>query len=442
MFDFLTNKFSHLFTKLTGSGHLTEKNIEETISAIKDSLLEADVPYELVNQFVKEVQEEVVGQKVLSSLKPGEQFIKIIHERITELLKGSASNNEYTFTIPSITMVMGLQGSGKTTSIAKLANYIKKQAAVKNKKRRILLASVDYYRPAAIDQLEVLAKQVGVDFFRAEGTDPIAATQQILNHFRQNQYELLYLDTAGRLQIDNTMLEELRELEAIVQPKSKLLVLDSMTGQESLNVAKAFDDAVGFHGAIMTKADSDTRGGAAFSFGYTLKKPIYFVGVGEKIDDLEGFNPQRMATRILGMGDIETLIEKAQREIKESEQKSMEHRMRKGSFTLEDFAKQMSMVDRLGSLGSIAKYIPGMGQLTPEMIQQGESDVKRFKAIISSMTQKERSNHRVLDGSRKKRIASGAGVSVTDVNGLLERFEQSQQFVKLFSKGKLRNFFK
>ncbi|MBT4855725.1 signal recognition particle protein [bacterium] len=442
MFDFLTNRFSTLLTKLTGSGKLTESNIAQTIETIKDSLLEADVPFNVVNEFIDEVKKEVVGQKVLASLKPGELFIKIVHDKLKSFLSIGNNSIEYTFAIPSTVMVLGLQGSGKTTTLAKLANRVIEQAKMKRKTRRILLASVDFYRPAAIDQLEILAKQIPVDFFRATSTDPVTAAQEIVNHFKSNQYEILFLDTAGRLHIDSDMLQELRALESVVQPKTKLLVLDAMTGQESLAVAQAFEQGVGYQGALLTKLDSETRGGAAFTFGYTQKKPILFLGTGEKIDDLEVFKPDRMASRILGMGDIESLIEKAQFKIKESEQKEAEKALRSGKFSLEDFAKQISMVDKLGSLSSLTKYMPGMGSMSPEMVQKGQAEVGRFKAIISSMTPKERQNHKVLDASRRKRVAAGAGVEVSDINVLIERFEQSQQFVKLFNNGKLKKFFK
>ncbi|OGB97955.1 signal recognition particle protein [candidate division TM6 bacterium RIFCSPHIGHO2_12_FULL_36_22] len=442
MFDFLTDRFSSLFSKLTGTGKLTESNLAETIDKIKDSLIEADVPFSVVNTFIDEIKQEVMGQKVLASLKPSELFIKIVYDKLKEFLSIGNSAIEYRFPIPSIVMVMGLQGSGKTTTLGKIAHRLIEQAKHKRKTRKILLASVDFYRPAAVDQLEILAKQVSADFYRAPSTSPVQAAQEILQYYKINQYELLLLDTAGRLHIDNTMLEELRQLEALVQPKTKILVLDAMTGQESLTVARAFEQGVGYQGALLTKMDSDTRGGAAFTFGYTQKKPIFFMGTGEKLEDLDLFKPDRMASRILGMGDLESLIEKAQTKIKESEQQAAEKAIKSGKFTLEDFARQISMVDKMGSLSSIAKYMPGMGSLSPEMVQQGQVEIGKFKAIINSMTPKERRNHVLLDGSRRKRIAVGAGVSVSDINALITRFEQSQQFVKLFNNGKFKQFFK
>ncbi len=434
MFDFLSKKFSSVFSRLTGKGALTEKNIQEALEKVRDALLEADVPQKLVQEFIQSIQKEVVGQKVTASLKPGEQFIKVVHERLLHFLGGDQSGINFSFQIPSTVMVMGLQGSGKTTTLAKLAHFIKKEAKNRSKDRKILFGSVDFYRPAAIDQLELLAKQVGVDFYRSSSTDPVAAAQEISAHACEGRYEIVFLDTAGRLHVDNQMLKELQEVDSVFRPKYKLLVLDAMTGQESLNVAEAFAQTVNFHSVILTKMDSDSRGGAAFAFRYALKKPILFVGTGEKVDEIERFRPERMADRILGMGDVLSLIEKAEEKIKQEEHESVMRSFRKGKFTLQDFADQMGMVGRLGSFSKLVKFIPGMGNVSPDMLQKGEQDMKRFKAIISSMTPKERLNPRILNGSRKSRIAKGSGVRVADVNVLLLRFEQSQQFAKLFKR--------
>jgi signal recognition particle subunit SRP54 len=437
MFDFLSEKFSNVFARLTGRGTLTEGNIQEALDKVSEALLEADVPQDVVRTFVQNVQQEVIGHKVMASLKPGEQFIKIVHQRLLDFLGGTqAGGLEFSFQIPSTIMVMGLQGSGKTTSLAKIAHLVKKQAVKHGKDRRILCASVDFYRPAAIDQLEVLAKQVNVGFYRAMATEPVKAANEIADYAKKNHYELILLDTAGRLHVDNALLAELQHIDSSVKPKYKLLVLDAMTGQESLHVAQAFEAAVPFQYAVLTKMDSDTRGGAAFAFRYVLHKPILFTGVGEKIDDLEQFYPERMADRILGMGDVLSLIEKAQEKIKQEEHDKMRRSFQRGSWTLQDFADQMDMMGRLGSLSTIAKYLPGMGgaHLSPEMLEKGEAELKKFKAIISSMTKKERIYPRVLDASRKTRVAQGAGVQVRDINTLLQRFEESQQFAKLFKK--------
>ncbi|HEV2601703.1 MAG TPA: signal recognition particle protein [Candidatus Babeliales bacterium] len=435
MFDFLSQKFSSIFSQITGKSTLTEQNMQEALDKVKDALLAADVPQELVETFVIDIQKEAVGQKVLKSLKPGDQLIKIVHERLKAFM-GSDTLQDFSFQLPATIMVMGLQGSGKTTTIAKLMHYVLNQAKKRNKKRNVLCASIDFYRPAAIDQLEILAKQVGVSFYRSSKTDPVAAALDIQQYARQQGFELLFLDTAGRLHVDQGMLGELRTVDLQLKPRYKLLVLDAMTGQESLNVAQAFEQAVGYQYAILSKMDSDTRGGAAFVFRYAQKKPILFVGIGEKIDDLEQFYPDRMAGRILGMGDVLTLIERATDRINESEQEVIQASFMKGKLNLQDFANQLDMMSKIGSLSQIAKYIPGMNSMNipQEKLEKGEAELIKFKAIINSMTPKERIVPRLLDGSRKQRIARGAGVTLADINVLLQRFEESQQYVKLFKK--------
>ncbi|MDR3550144.1 MAG: signal recognition particle protein [Candidatus Babeliales bacterium] len=433
MFDFLSNKFSSIFTQLTGKGRLTEQNIEEALAQIKESLLEADVPHKLIEQFIGSVKTDVLGQKVLGSLKPGEQLVKVVHERLLAFL-GGKNQLAFTFQLPSVVMVLGLQGAGKTTAVAKMAYLVKAQAEQRGKTRKILLASVDFYRPAAVDQLEILSNQVGVSFYRSVQTDPVKAAADIYAYYQKEGFELLFLDTAGRLHIDNTLLQELRDIDTRLKPRYKMLVLDAMTGQESLNVAQAFEQGVGFNYALLTKMDSDTRGGAAFAFRYALQKPIVYVGTGEKLADLEQFHPDRMAGRILGMGDMLSLAEKASTTIKESEQQKIYKNLTQGTLTLQDFADQLNMMGKLGSLTQLSKYMPGMGgmNLSPDALEKGEFELKRFKAIIGSMNAKERSQPRLLDVSRKQRIAQGAGVQVADINALLSRFEQTQQFVKMF----------
>lgn len=436
MFDFLTKKFSGIFSSLTGKNRLTDKNLEETLEKVKDSLLQADVPYDLTTLFIADVKKEVIGQKVFASMDPSEQFVKVIHDRLLQFLGGEYLQESFVFQIPSILMVMGLQGSGKTTTLGKLAVFIKKQAEKRGKSRKIVLASVDFYRPAAIDQLEVLAKSAGVDFYRSTKMTPKEAAADIVSHYKQHGYDHLLFDTAGRLHVDQSMMEELQAVTSILQPKYKCMVLDAMTGQESLVVAKSFLDAVGFDYAILSKMDSDARGGAAFSFRYSLQKPVLFMGVGEKLDNFELFRPERVANRMLGMGDILTLVENAQEKIKASEQDKVAQSFMSGNITLEDFEQQLAMVSNLGSLSGIMKFMPGMGgmQVSQEDLQKGEKEMKLFRAIISSMTKKERTLPSILDGSRKKRIAKGAGVDVALVNLLMQRFEQSKQFVKLLKK--------
>lgn len=442
MFDFLSNKFSSVFAYITGQNKLTSKNIDETLAKVEDTLLQADVPYEVVKDFSLEVKEEVIGKKVFASLKPAEMLMKIVHDKILKFLGGN-NDLEFSFQIPSVIMVMGLQGAGKTTTIAKLVNYLKEQAKKKGKSRKIMVASVDFYRPAAIDQLEILAKQTDALFYRSPLTDPVLAAADINKKYQQEGCDYLFLDTAGRLHIDSQMIEELQKIDKLIKPKYKILIIDSMVGQESLSVARAFEEKIGFNGAILTKVDSDTRGGVAFAFRYSISKPILFVASGEKVSDLEAFRPTRMANRIIGAGDIATLIEKAEEKIKNDEQESLYNSIKHGKMTLLDFESQLSMVSKMGSLSSIMKYLPNMGSLnvTTDMLQKGEFEMKKFKAIISSMTFKEKVYPKVLDASRKNRIAKGAGVTVSDVNMLLSRFEQSQQFAKVFKKmGNFKGF--
>ncbi len=431
MFDFLSEKFSSVFARLTGRDKLTEANVEEILKKIHDSLLEADVPLAVANRFLQEVKNEVVGQKVATQLKPQEQFVSIVHNKIVQFLSGTHQHSTFVQRKGGVVLVMGLQGSGKTTTIAKLAHHLRGQGV-----RRILCASVDFYRPAAIDQLEMVVGQAGASFFRAKAQEPCAAAREIMATFREGRYDLLFLDTAGRLHVDDRMLQELRDLNELVRPTDRVLVLDAMTGQESLRVAQAFEKDVGFDGAILTKMDSEARGGAAFAFRYQLGKPILFVGTGEKIGELEAFKPERVAKRMLGMGDIQTLAEKADQKIKRADQEALARKMMDGSMTLQDFADQMAMVGRLGSLSSIIKYLPGIPAqaLTPEKLEQGEAEIKRFRAIISSMTPRERRSQHILDASRKQRIARGAGVRSADVDVLLHRFEESRQFAKLFKR--------
>ncbi|HSC25450.1 MAG TPA: signal recognition particle receptor subunit alpha [Candidatus Babeliales bacterium] len=430
MFDFLSQKFSSLFSDLEITKKLTEQNIKDALETVEQALLEADVPYGVVQTFIISVKNDVIGQNVVGTLKPAEQLMTIVHNKIVEFLGGDDSASS--FSRPSTVMVMGLQGSGKTTTIGKLAHKIKQDALKLGMVKKILVGSIDFYRPAAIDQLEVLARQADVSFYRTNSNDPVAAAKEIFSFGSNNGFDVILLDTAGRLHIDNSMLQELQEVDALVRPAYKMLVLDAMTGQESLAIAKAFDDIIGFHGATLTKMDSDTRGGAAFAFRFILKKPIVFVGEGEKVTDLNFFYPDRAAERMLGKGDIRTLLERAEEKISATEQKRAEKSLQDGSFSLQDFADQMELMNRLGSFSQLLQYIPGMGvKVSPEMVQKGEVELKKFRAIISSMTLKERLNQGIIDYSRMQRVARGAGVTVSDVANLLKRFEEMKQYVKL-----------
>ncbi len=443
MFDFLSKKFSSLFSNITGQHRLSEKNIDEAITSVRDVLLEADVPYDVVEKFINQVKQDVIGKKIFASLKPGELLMKIVHENIVQFLGGKDDQLQFSFQIPSVVMMVGLQGAGKTTTIAKLAHYAKSQAEARGKTRQILVASVDFYRPAALDQLEILAEQAKISFYRSPLTNPVTAAEDILKYAQKERYDLIFLDTAGRLHVDTAMIEELQHIAHKLKPKYTLLIIDAMSGQESITMAQAFDRALGITGIILTKMDSDTRAGVAFAFKYVVKKPILFAAVGEKIQDLEPFRPERIANRIIGMGDMLSLLEKAQEKIKQSEQDAIYKSMTQGTVTLEDFAQQLDMMSKLGSLTSIVKYLPNAGGLSisPEMAQKGEVEIKKFKAIINSMNHKERIYPKLLDASRKKRVAQGAGVAIGDINVLLDRFEQSKHVMKAFKKmGRFKGF--
>ena len=443
MFEFLSQKFAGILSWVKDRGRLTEENIDQAVTQVKEALLQADVPLILVEEFLNQIKKDVIGKKITSSLNSGQNFIKVVYEKLLDFLGGKNSFVLNSFQFPSIVMVMGLQGSGKTTTIAKLANFILNQAKKRGKNRKILFASVDFYRPAAVEQLEILSKQVGVDFYSSQSNDSFKAANEIHDYFKKNSYELLFLDTAGRLHIDNQMMDELIKIDSKLSPKYKFLVLDAMTGQESLQVARAFEQSVNFHTAILSKMDSDARGGAAFAFKYALKKSISFVGCGEKLDDLENFIPERMASRILGMGDIATLIEKTNEKIDQKEQALTAKKMMSGNFTLDDFANQLNMVNKFGSLQKMMKYVPGMGNISSEMLDKGQEEMKKFRAIISSMNKKEKIIPEILNASRKLRIAKGSGVLVQDINQLLQKFEQSKQFVRMLKKGDgIGRFFK
>lgn len=433
MFDFLSQKFSALFSRIASGGRLTEHDVNEALNTVQNNLLEADVPHEVVLRFVDDIKREVVGQKVLRATKPGEFFIRVVYERLVAFL--SAENQQFKVPARTVMVVMGLQGSGKTTTIAKLAQFIRAHEP----KRTILVASVDFCRPAAREQLELLAAQVSVAYYRTGSVDPVVAAQEIMGEYARGGYDVLILDTAGRMHVEQTLMDELHSVCAVAQPTKKVLVLDAMTGQESLAVARSFGQAVGFDGVILTKVDSQTRSGAAFACAYSLKKPVWFVGTGERANDLEAFAPDRMAKRILGMGDIDTLLERAQAAVSQDEQERLARALLSGNFTLEDFAKQIDMIDKIGSLQSLMRYLPGMGgmaqALTPDKIEEGQRQARQFRVIISSMTPAERQAPQILNASRMARVARGAGVSVANVRELLDKFAQSKQMARMLRKG-------
>ena len=437
MFERLTTVFSSFVELIAGEKKLSESTVDQLLAKVHDALIDADVPYDVTTTFVAALRTDIVGMKITKTLKPQEQVVKVVHDTIVRFL-GNNSQELFTPVVPSTCMVVGLQGSGKTTTLVKLAHYIQREAKKRGKQRKILLASVDFYRPAALDQLEIGARSLGIDFYRSSHQDVIAA------YARDHGYEHLLLDTAGRLHLDTLMLTELQQTIQVVKPRYTFMVLDAMMGQQSLVTAQAFDQAVGFHAALLTKMDSDTRGGVAFAFRYVLAKPIFFIGTGEKVDDLQIYKPERIAGRLLGMGDLLSLAEQAEDKIKESERKKVEGAFMSGRITLQDFASQLDMMNNLGSLSNLAKYMPGFSgaHMSSAMIVQGETTIKKYRAIIHSMTLKERLTPGILTNSRMQRIARGAGVTVQDIKDLLNRFEQTQQFVKLIKTGGISRFFK
>jgi signal recognition particle subunit SRP54 len=435
MFTYLSQKLHDIFSTIAGQKTLTAQNIEASCDQVFQALIEADVPYAVAQSFLDQVKKAAMGIKVTGSLKPGEQFIKLVYDELTKFLGGTTA--AFNLQLPATVLVMGLQGAGKTTFLGKLAHAQIAQAQQKNKQRSVLMASVDFQRPAAIDQLEVVSRQAGASFYRATTTNTLDAVKEIIAYRRAQGFEILLLDTAGRLHVDTALLKELTDICSLVQPTNKILVLDGMIGQESLHVAQEFT-SVGFDGVVMTKMDGSARGGAAFAFSYQLKKPIFYIGTGEKLTDLTSFHPDRMAQRILGMGDLLTLIEQAEASVKKEEQEKMAQRMMAGTITLEDFAQQLAMMGRMGSLTSLVQYLPGAQKVSEAQISQAEIEMKQFKAIIGSMTPKERKYPEILTGARKARVAKGSGTTPATVNQLLSRFEQCKQFVKLakqFGKG-------
>jgi signal recognition particle subunit SRP54 len=436
MFDKLTRKISDALRIVAGKATITEKNIDDAVDAIKMALLEADVNLRVVRRFVNSTIEEARGEKVLRSVDPGQQFVKIVHDKLTGYLGDTATVNGHSAqelrlkgqdTI-SVILMLGLQGSGKTTSAAKLALRLKKEG------RKVLLAACDLVRPAAMEQLSVLGNQIGAPVYKEEGAgDSVKVFREALNYAKKNLIDTLIVDTTGRLQIDEPMMEELSRLKDAAKPDELLLVADSMTGQSAVDIAKTFDEKIGLTGVILTKFDSDTRGGAALSLKTITGKPIKFVGTGEKPGDLEPFHPERMASRILGMGDVVSLVEKAQEVIDQKEAEELRKKIDKESFSLEDWLGQIRAMKKMGSLQSMLEMIPGMsGQIGEEDIDTAE--LKRQEAILSSMTRKERANHLIIGPSRRSRIARGSGASVAEVGRLLKQFEKMRSMMKKMSR--------
>ena len=433
IFESLSDRLQATFKKLRGHGKLTEDDVNEAMREVRMALLEADVNFKVVKQFIKTVKERAIGQDILETLTPAQVVIKIVDEELTKLMGGTQSRLNISPKPPTVIMMVGLQGAGKTTSAGKLGLALKKQG------KRPLLVAADIYRPAAITQLQVLGKQLDIPVFSMEqGTDAVTIAKSSIGYSQSHACDVVIIDTAGRLQIDEKLMQELLDIKSEVHPHEILLVVDAMTGQESVNVAQAFNDALGLDGVVMTKLDGDARGGAALSVKAVTGVPIKFIGLGEKLEPLEPFHPDRMASRILGMGDVLSLVEKAQATFDMEEAKKMEKKLRKDEFTLDDFLAQMQQVKKLGSLDNILGLIPGMGglkkQLAGQDIDLDGKEMRQIEAIIKSMTPKERANITIINGSRRKRIAMGSGTRVQDVNKLLKQFGEMKKMMKKMKK--------
>jgi len=428
MFDQLSDRLGAIFSRLTGRGKLSESDVNDAMREVRIALLEADVSLAAAKQFVARIKEKAIGENVLESLTPAQTIVKIVHDELVELLGPSTGSGQarlqFSDAPPSVIMLVGLQGSGKTTQAGKLALRLKEQG------RRSLLVAADVYRPAAIAQLETLGKQIDLPVYQAGQSSPVKIARDGVNEARRLGLSTVIIDTAGRLQIDDALMRELEEIKAAVGPKEILFVADAMTGQEATSVAKGFNDRLGITGVVLTKMDGDTRGGAALSIFCETGAPIKFVGVGEKLSALEPFYPDRLASRILGMGDVLTLIEKTQGLYSETQAKALEEKLRKSTFTLDDFLEQMRQMKKLGSMAEIVKMIPGLSRALPKDFDVPEKDLKRVEAIICSMTRAERRNPSILNGSRRKRIAFGSGTQVSDVNKLIKNFEGAQKMMK------------
>ena len=431
-FEGLTEKLSATFKKLRGKGRLTENDVREGMREVRLALLEADVSYKVVKEFVAKVTERAVGSDVLDSLTPAQQVIKIVNEEMTALMGGTTSKIAMANNGPTVVMMVGLQGAGKTTNGAKLAGYFRKQFG-----KRPLLVACDVYRPAAIEQLKVVGGQLDIPVFEEGAGDPVEIARHALRHAKDYGNDIVFLDTAGRLHVDEALMDELKRMKAAVRPNEILLVVDAMTGQDAVNAASAFDEALGIDGVVLTKLDGDARGGAALSIRAATGKPIKYVGTGEKLDMIEPFHPDRMASRILGMGDMLTLIEKAQNTYDEKQAAKLQERLRKNQFTLEDYFEQLQQLRGMGDLSQIAGMLPGVAGKQLQNATIDDKALAHTEAIILSMTPLERENPQILNASRKKRIAAGCGLQVVDVNRLLKQFEMIQQLTKQMSKGRL-----
>ena len=432
-FEGLASKLQNIFKKLGNKGKLTEKEVKEALREVRLALLEADVNYTVVKKFVNLVTERAVGSEVLESLTPAQQVIKIVNEELTKLMGGSAAKLDYGSRKPSVFLLCGLQGAGKTTMAGKLAAYLKKHQS-----KDTLLVACDIYRPAAIKQLQVVAERAGVPVFERGQSDPVETAKLAVEYAERNFLDVVIIDTAGRLHIDEAMMDEIAAIKEAVSPSEILLVVDAMTGQDAVNVAKSFHEKLGLTGVILTKLDGDTRGGAALSVREVTGQPVKFSGTGEKLTDLEVFHPDRMASRILGMGDMLSLIEKAEQAFDEKKALELANKLRKDEFTLDDFLEQFQQVKNMGSLDELVGMIPGINASQLKGAQVDTKAVGHMEAIIKSMTPAERAKPDLLNASRKKRVAAGSGTSVQEVNRLLKQFDSTRQMMKQFSGGKFK----
>ena len=432
MFENLSDRLQDVVHKIKGYGKITEENISEMMREIRLSLLEADVNYKVVKEFTNNVKEKALGEEVNKSLNPGELFVKIVKDELTELLGGENTPLNISGN-PATLMLVGLQGSGKTTTIGKLANYLRK-----NNKKRPLLVACDVYRPAAIDQLKQIGKELNIEVYSEGKGNPVEISKNAIKYAKDNGYDYVLIDTAGRLQIDESLMDELDNIQKEVNPDETILVIDSMMGQDAINVINGFNDKIKLSGVILTKLDGDTRGGVALSVKHLTNLPIKFIGVSEKMDGLTPFYPERMASRILGMGDILSIVEQVQSEIDEKEAEKTAKKMMKGNFDLEDFLNQLNQIKKLGPLENLLKLLPGAKKMGLNNVNIDPKIMKRTEAIVLSMTPEERRDPSILKASRKKRIADGSGTTVTDVNKLLNQFEEMKKMMKMMGNGNFK----
>lgn len=434
MFENLTEKFDKAFKTLKGEGRITEINVAETMKEVRRALLDADVNYKIAKDFTERVKEKALGQDVLTAVKPGQLMVKITKDELTELMGGSTQEINLEGK-PTVILIAGLQGSGKTTFSGKLANYL-----ISKKQKSPLLVACDVYRPAAINQLKVLGEQVGATVYTEEGNkNPVEIAQNAIQHAKANNHNVVIVDTAGRLAVDEEMMNEIDHVHKAIQPQETLFVVDSMTGQDAVNTAKAFNDRLNFDGVVLTKLDGDTRGGAALSIRSVVNKPIKFVGIGEKLDALDVFHPDRMSDRILGMGDVVSLVERAQEQFDEEKARKLQKKIAKNTFDFNDFLDQINQIKKMGNVKDLMGMIPGMGKALKD-VDIDDDAFKQVEAIIGSMTPKERENPGLINGSRRKRIAGGSGSTIQDVNRLLKQFEESRKMMRMFSnKGAMKN---